>query len=71
VLPQVDGKFNITREFVDGMIHWFKDGKAIPKRYVWEIALGAFAHFSKEESLVEVKLEEGLTCDVIGDVHGA
>ena len=52
------------------MIQWFKDGKALPKRYVWEIVLGAYAHFMKEESLVDVKLEEGVTCDVIGDVHG-
>jgi hypothetical protein len=65
-----DGKYKITREFVEGMITWFKDGKAIPKRYVWEIVLGAHAHFVKEASLVEVKVDEGMTCDVIGDVHG-
>lgn len=52
------------------MIQWFKDGKSLPKRYAWEIVLGAHAHFVKEESLVDVKLEEGMDCDVIGDVHG-
>jgi len=52
------------------MIQWFKDGKAIPRRYVWEIILGAYSHFATEESLVDLDLEEGVTVDVIGDVHG-
>ena len=52
------------------MLAWFKEGKSLPRRYVWEIVLGAYSHFVKEESLVEVNLEEGMTCDVIGDVHG-
>jgi serine/threonine-protein phosphatase 5 len=52
------------------MIEWFKDGKTLPKRYVWEIVLGAHEHFAKNESLVDVDLEAGVTCDVIGDVHG-
>ncbi len=52
------------------MIQWFKDGKALPKRYVWEIVLGAYKHFQQEPSLVDVELADGVTCDVIGDVHG-
>lgn len=51
-------------------MEWFKDGKALPKRHVWEIALGAYNHFIQEESLVDVPIEEGMNCDVIGDVHG-
>ena len=65
-----DGKYTITLEFVQAMIQWFKDGKALPRRYVWEIVLGAHSLFIKEQSLVELPLEEGMTCDVIGDVHG-
>ncbi|KAF8650446.1 hypothetical protein AX16_005249 [Volvariella volvacea WC 439] len=65
-----DGKYSITLEFVRDMIQWFKEGKTLPKRYVWEIVLGAHEQFKKEESLVDIKLEEGMTCDVIGDVHG-
>lgn len=52
------------------MLEWFKSGKALPKRYVWEILLGCNAVLEKEESLVDMKLEEGMTCDVIGDTHG-
>ena len=48
----------------------FKDGNALPKRYVWEIVLGAYSVFEKERSLVELTLESGKSVDVIGDVHG-
>lgn len=48
----------------------FKDGKTLPKRYVWEITLGAYSAFEKEPSLVELVLEGGKSVDVIGDVHG-
>lgn len=65
-----DGKYKITKEFVKGMIQWFKDGKALPKRYVWEIVLGAYSQFIQEDSLVYLNIEDGMTCDVIGDVHG-
>jgi len=60
----------MTQEFVEKMILWFKDGKTLPKRYAWEIVMGAHDHFVKEESLVNVDIPEGVTCDVIGDVHG-
>lgn len=65
-----DGKYNITHEFIKSMIQWFKDGKALPKRYVWEIVLGAHEQFAATDSLINVDLEDGVTCDVIGDVHG-
>ncbi|KAI0675292.1 Metallo-dependent phosphatase-like protein [Trametes maxima] len=71
VLPKTeDGKFTIDLEFVRNMIQWFKDGKTIPRRYVWEIVLGAHSYFAKDDSLVEVNIEDGATIDVIGDVHG-
>jgi len=65
-----DEKYEITLQFVREMIEWFKNGKTLPKRYVWEIALGAHKTFASEESLVEVSIENGVTVDVIGDVHG-
>nr|GAT45456.1 phosphoprotein phosphatase [Mycena chlorophos] len=70
ILPFADGKYSITHEFITSMIEWFKQGKTLPKRYVWEIVLGAHDHFAAEESLVNVDIDEGVTCDVIGDVHG-
>lgn len=64
------GKFGITAQFVKDMITRFKDGKAIPRRYVWEIIIAVQKLFVAEESLVNITLEKGMTCDVIGDVHG-
>ncbi|KAF9263346.1 protein phosphatase 5 [Marasmius fiardii PR-910] len=69
-LLQEGDKYTITLEFVRGMIQLFKDGKKLPRRYVWEIIIGAYEHFINEASLVDVDLAEGITCDVIGDVHG-
>ncbi|EJD02809.1 protein phosphatase 5 [Fomitiporia mediterranea MF3/22] len=70
-LPSSDGgkTYSISESFIKDMIAWFKEGKSIPRRYVWEIAMGAYAHFVREESMVEMNLEDGMTCDVIGDVH--
>ncbi len=70
-MPITDqGEYKITAAFLQEMIEWYKDGKSLPKRYVWEIILRAFDLFVKEESLVDLVLEDGMTCDVIGDVHG-
>ncbi|KAF9222576.1 protein phosphatase 5 [Gyrodon lividus] len=65
-----DGKYTITHAFILEMIDWFKQGQKLPRRYAWEIVLGAHAHFIKEDSLVNLDLQDGETCDVIGDVHG-
>ncbi|KIL65974.1 hypothetical protein M378DRAFT_451259 [Amanita muscaria Koide BX008] len=69
-LSYEDGKYSITLQFINDMIEWFKSGKTLPKRYVWEIVLGAHDHFVQEESLVNVDIQDGVTIDVIGDVHG-
>jgi len=65
-----DGKYTIDIQFIRDMLEWFKEGKSLAKRYAWEIVLGAHSHFVQEESMVNLDLEEGMTCDVIGDVHG-
>jgi serine/threonine-protein phosphatase 5 len=73
VLPQHPTdptKYTITHQFIQSMISWFKQGKTLHRRYVWEIVLGAYEYFVQEGSLVDVELGEGVTCDVIGDVHG-
>ncbi|KAI0764475.1 Metallo-dependent phosphatase-like protein [Irpex lacteus] len=65
-----NGQYQIPRDFIHQMLEFFKTGKTLPRRYVWEIILGAYNAFVKEDSLVTVNLEEGVDCDVIGDVHG-
>lgn len=65
-----DGKHTITQEFISAMLEWFKEGKKLSRRYVWEIVLGVHSSFVKEDSLVNLDIVDGVTCDVIGDVHG-
>jgi serine/threonine-protein phosphatase 5 len=60
----------MTTGFIKEMIEWYKNGKNLPKRYVWEIVLGAHSYFAQDESLVDVEIPDGVTIDVIGDVHG-
>jgi serine/threonine-protein phosphatase 5 len=62
--------YGISRKFIDEMTEWFKKGKTLAKRVVWEIVLGVWSACVQEESMTEVLLEEGMTCDVIGDTHG-
>lgn len=73
-LPQAPadetGSWTPTKEFVEGMVEWFKAGKALPRRLVWEIVLGCSALLRAEPSLVDVTVEKGCTVDVIGDTHG-
>lgn len=63
-------KYGISREFINEMTTWFKNGRTLAKRVVWEIVLGVWSACVQEESMTEVLLEEGMTCDVIGDTHG-
>jgi len=65
-----NGRFTITQQFVDDMHEWFRKGKTLHRRYVWEIVLGCYNELMKEESLTDIVLDQGMTCDVIGDIHG-
>ncbi|GAA5992906.1 hypothetical protein JCM10908_001399 [Rhodotorula pacifica] len=69
-LGGTDASPEITADFVDEMVQWFKDGQIIPRRTAWQILLGAFDVLRQEETLVDVPIPEGQTVDVIGDVHG-
>lgn len=53
----------ITPEFIEEMIEFFKKDGRLPVKYVWQILLGANRAFLKEESLVDYTIEEGTTID--------
>jgi serine/threonine-protein phosphatase 5 len=63
-------KYGIDLDFIGKMEEWFKAGKYLARRVVWEIVLGCFEACVQEGSLHEVVLQEEMTCDVIGDTHG-
>ena len=62
---QAAGK--ITKEFVEGMIKLFKEEGKLPLRYAWQIVLGAKLVMDKESSLVDYKIPQQQTVDVVGD----
>ena len=63
-------KPKMTVEFIKQMADFFKEGKFLPRRIVWDIVLATYEIFAQEESLAEIIVDEGVTCDVIGDTHG-
>jgi hypothetical protein len=65
-----DGTVKMTQEFIDKMIEYFKNGKTLPRRVVWDIVLAVYDLVRAEPTLNEAVIENGVTCDVIGDVHG-
>lgn len=64
-------RYGIDADFIQKMEEWFKAGKKLARRVAWEIILGCFDACIQEESLAEITLAEGMTCDVIGDTHGS
>ena len=44
--------YKIMPKFVESMLEWFKNGKTLPRHYVWEIVLGCYNELIKEESRI-------------------
>ncbi|EON61653.1 protein phosphatase 5 [Coniosporium apollinis CBS 100218] len=60
----------MTAGFVENMIQRFKDGKKLPKKYVFQIILAVKAIVHAEPTMVEMEVGEGQTLTVCGDTHG-
>ena len=60
----------MTQEFIDDMIHRFKNGKTIHKKYVYQIVLAVKDITYNEPTMVEVGVEDGRKLTVCGDTHG-
>jgi serine/threonine-protein phosphatase 5 len=60
----------MTQEFIDDMIDRFKNGKKIPKKYVYQIVLAVKRIVYEEATMVEMKIPDDATMTVCGDTHG-
>ncbi|KAK2765978.1 hypothetical protein FQN54_007493 [Arachnomyces sp. PD_36] len=60
----------MTQEFIDDMIHRFKNGKTLHKRYVFQIIREVRNVVYEEPTMVEVQVEKGKKLTVCGDTHG-
>lgn len=64
---------NVTQEFIDSLIKLFKDGKQIPRKYLFAIVMQAMKLFIEEPSLVDIDLaakSKDAKITVCGDTHG-
>ena len=61
---------DMTKEFIEDMIQRFKDGKKLPKKYVYQIVLKAKEIFMAEPTMPEVSVQQGQKMTVCGDTHG-
>jgi serine/threonine-protein phosphatase 5 len=71
--PKYDGvklEKEMTLEFINDMIERFKNGKTLPKKYVFQIILAVMDIVKKEPTMVETEVKEGEEITVCGDTHG-
>lgn len=61
---------NMSTDFIEQTIERFKDGKKIPKKYLYAIVMQALNIFYNEPTMVEVGVEKGEKLTVCGDTHG-
>lgn len=60
----------MTQEFIDDMIERFKNGKKIPKKYVYQIVIAVKKIVYDEATMVEMEIPKDATLTVCGDTHG-
>ena len=59
-----DGVAKPSDSFVRELLDWFKEGKLLPKRYVFEVVLGCQTFLREEQSMTEYTIPKGETCDM-------
>ena len=60
----------MTQEFIDDMIERFKNGKKIPKKYVFQIVKAVKEIVYDEPTMVEMEVQPDTKLTVCGDTHG-
>lgn len=61
MLDKTSNGWRPTLKFLEDMLEWFKAGKTLPKRWVYEIVLGCYEILKKEASLTEYTIPMGVT----------
>lgn len=59
-----------TPNLIDSLINYFKQGKTLHKRVLWDLILTTMELFKKEQSLVDVDIPDNTHVTVFGDTHG-
>lgn len=68
--PRYTGAASINEMWIKQMIANFKEGKLIPMKDAYKLAIDAFDILVKEKTLGRVAVPEGTKVTVVGDLHG-
>eukprot|EP00929_Paragymnodinium_shiwhaense_P048673 TRINITY_DN2457_c0_g2_i2.p1 TRINITY_DN2457_c0_g2~~TRINITY_DN2457_c0_g2_i2.p1 ORF type:complete len:643 (-),score=141.95 TRINITY_DN2457_c0_g2_i2:501-2372(-) len=68
--PRYTGGANINQAWLEEVITGFKDGKLLPMKDAYMMALDVFDILSKQKSLGRINIPEGKKVTVVGDLHG-
>lgn len=60
----------MTQEFIDDMTERFKNGKLLPRKYVYQIILAVKQIVYDEATMVEMRIPKDVDLTVCGDTHG-
>lgn len=64
----VDG--NVTLEFMNDLIDWYKNQNKLHRKYAYKILLDVKSWFMAQPSLVDITIPEGKKFTICGDIHG-
>jgi len=68
--PRYTGPASINTAFLDQMIAGFKEGRLLPMKDAYKMALDLFDILVTEKTLGRIQVPEGKKVTVIGDLHG-
>jgi len=68
--PRYAGPASINKDFIDQMLANFRQGKLIPMKDAYKMAIDAFDILKQEKTLGRVAVPEGKKVTVVGDLHG-
>jgi serine/threonine-protein phosphatase 5 len=68
--PRLEDSGEVSAEFVRELMEYLRSERKLHKRYALQIVLRATEIFTRESTVVDVTIPEGLEITVYGDVHG-
>uniref|UniRef100_A0A6G1SFD1 protein-serine/threonine phosphatase n=1 Tax=Aceria tosichella TaxID=561515 RepID=A0A6G1SFD1_9ACAR len=68
--PKLKNNKQVTLEFVEQLIDYFKNSHILHRRYVLEILCQVYKYFVEQPSLIDVNIQYKKKFTVVGDIHG-
>lgn len=68
--PRLKNNKEVTLEFVEQLIEYFKGSRILHRRYVLEILCQVFKYFVAQPTLVDININYKTKFTVVGDIHG-